>query len=350
MPSIIIGGEEIRWEEQVGQEIGVSYNDPSSRREWQFRGSRNRDKILQAAGGVVPAIDVCAGVPRFFERYDLRETATQVWTLKSAWRKNPTYWELSIDTSGGTGKILQSFATPRAYECSGADRIFGSDPRQWVDTGLVPDFMRAIGVNGNNIDGCDQVIPKFDFSINYKLKMSTLSALYLMTLYDLTGRINDRVYSLNWKGQQLSFHPGDLRFMGAPCKLTSDDDLDITYRFSASKRIEVFSANFLWFVTTGYAEGELVGAIDASGYETVYRCLVGHTALPNTKPPNSEFWETANLTIGNSLPISKRGWEYLWVSYSEEQDLQTNRMVRVPTAAYVEQVCRYGNLGLLGIA
>lgn len=350
MGAMIVSGEEIRWDEQVGQEIGVSYNDPSSRREWQFRGSRNRDSILTAAATVIPAIDTCGGVPRFFERYDLRETSTKVWALKSSWRKNPTYWELSIDTSGGTGKILQSFATPRAYDCTGGDQTAGADPRQWIEGKRVANFMRAIGVNGHNIEGVDVVIPKFDFSINFKMKMSTLSSLYLMTLYDLTGRVNDRRYSLNWKGQQLTFFQGDLRFMGAPCKLTSDDDLDITFRFSASKGIQAYEAAEFWLPTTDYAEGDLINDYDAAGYPTVYRCLIGNTASAANRPPNETYWETANTTIGNSLPISKQGWEYLWVAYEQRNNLETNSLVRVPIAAYVEQVCRYGNMDLLGIA
>lgn len=350
MPSsTVIGGETIRWTEQVGQEIDVSYNDPATRREWIFTGSRSRDKILLAAALVIPLIDVVAGNPRFFERYGLREVSSGVWSLKSSWRKNPTYWELSIDTSGGTGKILQSFATPRGYDCGGIDRINGLDPKDWASNDIIPNFKRAIGVNGNNIEGCDITIPKFDFSINYKLKMSTLSVLYLMTLYDLTGKVNHREYTLSWKGQSLTFKAGDLRFMGAPCKLTSDDDLDITFRFSASKGIETFAASAMWLPLTPYVEGDLIGALDDTGAEVVFRCLVGNTSdLPNA-PPNPDYWETANLTIGDSLPISKRGWEYLWVAYRELPSSESNTMVRIPKAVYVEQVCRYGDLTLLNI-
>jgi len=38
-----------------------------------------------------------------------------------------------------------------------------------------------------------------------------------------------------------------------------------------------------------------------------------------------------------------------WVRYEEALDRETNQMVRRPIAAYVEQVCRYGNFDLLGI-
>ncbi len=339
----------IRWREESRQEVGLKFNDPASRREWLFTGSNDRNAIIAAAAAVIPAIDVVAGVPLFYDHHDIKEESTGAWRVKVEWRKNPTYWELSIDTTGGTGKILQSFATVRGYDCDGTMRTFNQDPRHWIDTGLIPDFQRAIGVNGNNIEGVDVVIPKFDFSINYKLRMSTLSSLYLMTLYDLTGKVNDKDYVLAWKGQMLTFRAGDLRFLGAPAKMSSDDNLDITYRFSASKRIEVYEADSIWLATSDYDAGDLVEHLDEDSVPRVYRCLVGQTAFDENEPPNADFWEPANLTIGDSLPIEKRGWEYLWVRYEEGLDRETNQMVRRPIAAYVEQVCRYGNFNLLGI-
>lgn len=331
------------------QEVGVSWNDPSSRREWLLTGSSNRDIALGAAELFVPAIDTCAGVARFFERYDLKEESTGAWSLKAQYRKNPAYWELSIDTSGGTGKILQSFNTVKGYDCLG--RVPNEDPTSWQLNGAIADFQRAIGVNGNQIEGVDVVIPKFDFSISYKMKMSTLSALYLMTLYDLTGKANHAKFDLSWKGQTLTFQQGDLRFLGAPCKLSSDDNLDITFRFSASKSIAVSVGDGPWLIGSSYVEDDLVDGTDATGTkDVVYRCLVGHDADADNEPPNAAYWEAANITIGDSIPISKRGWEYLWVQYEERLDRETNRMVRVPIAAYVEQVCKYGNFGLLGIS
>jgi hypothetical protein len=339
----------IRWREESRQEIGLKFNDPASRREWLFTGSTDRNAIIATAAAVIPAIDVVGGVPLFYDHHDIKEESTGAWRVKVEWRKNPTYWELSIDTTGGTGKILQSFATVRGYDCEGAGRALGLDPQQWLDAKLIPNFQRAIGVNGNNIEGVDVVIPKFDFSINYKLRLSTLSSLYLMTLYDLTGKVNDKDYTLAWKGQTLTFRRGDLRFLGAPAKMSSEDNLDITFRFSASKRIEVYQPNQIWFLGGDYLAGDLVEHLDDDGVPRVYRCLIGHTAVPGTEPPAADLWETANLTIGDSLPIEKRGWEYLWVRYEEALDRETNQMVRRPIAVYVEQVCRYGNLDLLGI-
>lgn len=338
----------ITWAEQTRQEIGVKFNDPVSRREWLFSGSASRDAIIAAASAVIPAIDTVGGVALFYDHHDIREESTGVWRVKVEWRKNPTFWELSIDTTGGTGKILQSFATPRGYDCNGQERIFGQDPAAWIQTGLISNFQRAIGVNGNNVEGVDVVIPKFDFSINYKLRLSTLSSQYLMTLYDLTGKINDSLYSLNWKGQSLRFPQGSLRFLGAPAKMSSDDNLDITYRFSASKPIDVVTTTNSWDDGANYNAGDLVN-YTVDGISQVFRCLLGHTARSRNAPPNATNWETANLTIGNSVPISKLGWEYLWVRYEESIDGRTNQMVRKPVAVYVEQVMRYGNFSLIGI-
>jgi hypothetical protein len=47
------------------------------------------------------------------------------------------------------------------------------------------------------------------------------------------------------------------------------------------------------------------------------------------------------------LVVSKEGWQHLWVRF--EDDIHSNRLVKVPVAYYVEQVYHYGNLSSLGI-
>lgn len=338
----------IKHAEQVGQKVGVSQHDPSSERKWKIWGSTDRDAIMAYASTIVPPLDTCGGVARFFDSYTLDEETTGVWVLQSKWRKNPSSWELSIDTSGGTGKIFQSINTVKGYSCLGL--VPAEDPTIWQLNGAITDYKKAIGVNGNNVEGVDIVIPKFDFTINYKMDMATLASSYLMTLYDLTGKVNDRIFTLSWDGQNLSFHPGDLRFMGAPCKKTSNGGLDISFRFSASKAIEIYTANKGWFTGDPFVVGDVVDHFAADGVTTIqFRCLQDHTSNAGNRPPNPDYWEVANLRIGDSIAISKRGWEYLWVQYAERTDAQTNSVRKVPIAVYVEQVCKYGNFQLLGI-
>ena len=53
--------------------------------------------------------------------------------------------------------------------------------------------------------------------------------------------------------------------------------------------------------------------------------------------------------IGDIGPINKKGWEYLWVRYEDEEDTDANALVKRPVAAYIEKVYRDGNFSALGI-
>jgi len=277
MSTVVINGTTIHYEEQTGQEIGYAYADPSSRRSWQLRGSNSRDIILLAMATFLPAIDTVGGTPLFFERYDLREENTQIWTLRATYRKAPSQWTLSINTGGGTAKILQSRKTVRTYDCqqrggSGSRLTAQNAPDDFdrdaatqtllavgyatseintiLPEGVIPvtpenaivtqprqisNFSRAIGVTKDSVEGVDVVVPKFDISIDYKSKISVLPAAFIQAIYDNTGCINASPFTLVWKGQSMTFAAGDLLFTGAPGRQTSDDEVDLTFNFVAVK-------------------------------------------------------------------------------------------------------------------
>ncbi|TWU39317.1 hypothetical protein [Novipirellula artificiosorum] len=54
-----------------------------------------------------------------------------------------------------------------------------------------------------------------------------------------------------------------------------------------------------------------------------------------------------NFNVGNILVVEKRGWDYLWVKH--EEALVGDRILRVPAAAYVEQVYPTGDFDLLAL-
>jgi len=55
------------------------------------------------------------------------------------------------------------------------------------------------------------------------------------------------------------------------------------------------------------------------------------------------------LVIGDIRGINKKGWEYLWVRYTDDEDAAAKTLVKRPIAAYVEQVYPYGDFSGLGI-
>ncbi|MEX0654874.1 MAG: hypothetical protein WD534_12545 [Phycisphaeraceae bacterium] len=57
----------------------------------------------------------------------------------------------------------------------------------------------------------------------------------------------------------------------------------------------------------------------------------------------------SGLSVGTITGIAKKGWEYLWVRYTEAEDTAAKMLIQKPIAAYVERVYREGNFSLLGI-
>src|SRR5690606_39854356 len=55
------------------------------------------------------------------------------------------------------------------------------------------------------------------------------------------------------------------------------------------------------------------------------------------------------VTIGDITGINKKGWQYLWVEFQEQEDDGASRVLPVPSVVNVEEVYREANFGLLGI-
>lgn len=384
MPSSgTFNGELITWREAPRQEFRVTHNSRTTRRAWPVSGSLNRATIELAAASIIDPIDYIGNVGHFLDDYEVRELGGDKWLIDASYRNTPAYWELSIDMAGGTTKILQSLQTKRAYDCTGSVVGVSVAPEDAISLGLVPDFKKAINVNGNTVEGCDVPDPRFDFQVNYKFQISVLSASYLMTLYNLTGRTNASAYALTWQGQSLTFAAGDLAFLGAGARQTSDDQVDITFRFSARKGLGGGGRVVTAYVqpaasstvvvqvsdTTYFTLGSTIYVVDPptgtnGGYYTVSGVGDGFLLLTNLGTAGnadaatiipagsmiSADGDETPIAIGDSDPLKRAGWEFVWVRYEESTDAATQRLIRKPIAAYVEKVLRDGNFAGLNIA
>lgn len=149
-----------------------------------------------------------------------------------------------------------------------------------------PNFQGAIGVSRNNIEGVDIAVPVYNFGlVNYESN-AAVSEAYKQVLYNLTGKVNQA----SWNG----YNAGEVLFLGASGSMRKGGDWEITYRFAAS--------------------------------------------------PNK-----TNLTIGNISGITKKGWEYLWVQYIDEEDASAGSMIKRPHSVHIEQVYEYGNFSQLHV-
>ena len=152
-----------------------------------------------------------------------------------------------------------------------------------------PDFQGAIGVTQDAVEGVDITVPIYQFSETHYLPAAAVSNSYKGALFSLTGKVNS--------GGFRGFAAGEVLFLGATGARRGtgpDDDWEITFRFAASPNV------------TG-------------------------------------------LSVGSISGIAKKGWEYLWVRYADQEDTSANTIVKRPVAAYVERVYDQGSFGGLGI-
>jgi hypothetical protein len=151
---------------------------------------------------------------------------------------------------------------------------------------VAPDFKGAIGATADGVEGTDVVVPVYQFSETHYLPATFVTPAYKATVFWLTGKVS----SQSFKG----FNAGEVLFLGAAGSMRGGGDWEITYRFAASANV------------TG-------------------------------------------LTVGPITGINKKGWEYLWVRYIDAEDSAAKALVKIPAAAYVEQVYPTADLNDLGI-
>jgi hypothetical protein len=146
-------------------------------------------------------------------------------------------------------------------------------------------YLGAIGVTPDGVEGVDIVGRVFRWNETHILDREIVNEAYKYKLFKMTGTVN----SATFRGKA----QGEVLFLGARGAARGDDDVEITFQFAAS--------------------------------------------------PNK-----VGLTIGAITGINKRGWEYLWVRYiDDETDDGMGR--KVPFQCYVEQVYEYSDFSQLGI-
>lgn len=174
-------------------------------------------------------------------------------------------WTFSGTTLGKTQTITQSFSTTR----------YG---------GSAPDYGSAINVDKDGVKGVEIGIPGLEFQIEKTMAKGVLTLAYVMTLVNLTYKTNNAAFR--------NFAQGELLFLGAEFRQSSNAEVTVVFKFSAS--------------------------------------------------PNR-----TNLTFGTITGVAKKGHEYLWVDYEAAE--VSGYVVRRPRGVYVERVYEEGNFNQLGI-
>jgi hypothetical protein len=219
------------------------------------------------------------------ESYSVEYLGDDAWQLEVTYVKegsedpeepSPLRRTRSFDTGGGTQHITQAEDETR----------FGPN---------APNQQRAIGVDGDSVNGVDIVVPALTWTETYDVPHQFITDAYIKNLSKVTGTVNNATFR--------TFPAGEILFLGASGSQEWDSDKgegpwNLSFKFSQS---------------------------------------------PNAGPGKT----LPALTIGSIAGIVKDGHDYMWVRY--EDDVEANTLIKKPKAVYVNKVYRRENFGQLGL-
>ena len=177
----------------------------------------------------------------------------------------------AFSTGGGTEHITHSISTRNKYAVAGT----------------APDNKKAIGLSATAVEGCDVVVPYYQWTETSVLTLAQLTAAYIVKLAILTGKANAATYE-DAKG--VEHDEGEALFLGSSCDIP----------------------------VHGLAE---------------LRCEFAHKANRTAQ------------TIGDITGIAYYGWDHVWVKFMpSDQGTGENKVtIMIPQFVYVEKVYDAGD-------
>ncbi len=127
-------------------------------------------------------------------------------------------YRISFDTTGATINAKYSKETIAAFG------------RPQDDPPSVDDFKNLIGVNGDNVEGADIVVPVLRMTVNFSHPLGVIDIARVKALANWTGRTNSDVF--------LTFEPGEVLFLGASGIEGSDAETEIAYNYAMTPNEE----------------------------------------------------------------------------------------------------------------
>lgn len=125
-------------------------------------------------------------------------------------------YTFDFDTTGGTLQIKQSRATRASYKATGV----AADP---------PDFKGAIGVRGDQVDGCEIVVPALKLGVSFTHPAGIITIAQAKALSRFTGVTNSTPF--------MTFAPGEILFLGAAGQEGTEVETTVRYQFAASENV-----------------------------------------------------------------------------------------------------------------
>lgn len=248
---------------------------------WQVFTTDSDLEVLGLLAASAPAFYMVEGVAVFMQSYTPEYQDGGFWLVNVRYAERPGNQPqnggdagsggiISFETGGQTIKITQALLTRQALGLGGA---------------AVDDHKKAIGWDGEQVNGCDVVTPIFHWTETHQLPNSTAGNLaYHRALELLTGTVNAEAF----RGREAL----EVLFMGASGARKNDGIWEISFKFASSRNQE-------------------------------------------------------DLTIGDIGGVNKKGWDYLDIRYAARVDVKF-RAPR-PVEVRVQKVYEAGDFTQLQI-
>jgi hypothetical protein len=230
------------------------------------------------------------GAQLWVESYTVSYLGDEAWQVTANYKKtgiendeqrDPLKRARHFDTTGGTQHKTQAEGET-AYA---------------VGNNVAPSQYRAIGVDGDSVSGVDIVAPALQWTEEYEVPASYVTAGYIKEVARLTGTVNNATFR--------TFAAGEVLFVGCTGSQEWDDQRGhgpwkLSYKFVAS--------------------------------------------------PNAGTGQTLPaIIVGGMSGIEKQGHEYMWVRYEAESDSASKTLLKRPKYVYVNKVYREASFSGLGI-
>jgi len=219
-----------------------------------------------------------------FSNYKMEPLGNGLWDVEAIYGyKRIGLIKFSFDTTGTKTKIKQSLKSTY-YPQIGEPQI---------------DFQGAIEVSRTGgtvkVEGVEIIVPDFAFTVSrtFAPPYAPLDQATVQQFYNKSGTVNNDVIDVVINGVILHFDPGTLLFHGA---------------------------------TGSQSSGGVNFGIGASDWEGEVLLKFGFSA------------NLLNATIGGITGVFKDGWDYLWVSYEDEEDDTADVLIQSVRQVCVEQV------------
>lgn len=187
---------------------------------YRASGTGNNDNVyvhLFALSATPAVVALANGAIVYRQDIQIQSEGWDVWTVTVPYAekgdKPPTgQWTFNFDTTGGSFHIKASKETVASY---------GTTP---------PDYKQLIGVNGDDVEGADIVIPALKINVTYSHPLGVVTIAYAKALARLTGKANSTTF--------LTFDPGEVLYLGSTGSDGSEAAAEVGYQFACSENLQ----------------------------------------------------------------------------------------------------------------